>query len=1012
MTRVGALGVLCVVLSSPPARPASDEASPQPPPPGSAAASSFPSRVDLITVDTVVVDAKGNPVPGLTRDDFTIEEDGEVREVVAFEAVGMPHAPGESEKAAPRQTQVVTNVGPAPAAGTTFLLVFDDIHLGSISASTARTTLERFLRESAGDGDRVLIVSTGNGAAWSGTLPADRGDLLAFVATLQARHMEHGPMTEHDALRIAAYSDEVVLQRVIGRYLNQGVCAGPPFPCDRFVKADAAANDARWQRLRHASLGVMQRAVESLGGLRGRKSVTLMTEGFIHDQDDDAYRGLVGAAQRVNAAIYFVDVRGLQALTESASAAAARDVGLNSPAAGARAAPGAVASATQAMFQSSMERSQRNTTIGVETMADDTGGFVVQNTNDLDGGLARAARESRQYYLLGYAPATVKAPGAFRKIKVRVAREGLTVRARRGYYAPRLESPGTASRTAGPAETPITPVFEVQDDVPLRLATYVIGSTGGSKARVVAVAEIDTSGLAFEDRAGRRVATLEARLEAVPREGGERPVHTSTLEVDAPGAGPPPGGAWKSLRREFELPAGIFHVRAAVRDAASGQAGVVTQRLEVGDPSRFGVSTPILSDSVASAADGAASMPAPVAHLHFTAQRPLVYAVEAWGASKDPASGAPRVALRFVLRDAASRILAESPPTEVPPARDGRVQQLISIPIQQLTAGQYEAAVTLEDRVAGQSEERRTTFVVDDAVPARPSVPAASGPAATPPAPDLLPLLARAGEYVVEYGKIFSNVVAQEDYQQEYWNGLVRARRDSRADLVFVTLPGALSWAAFRDVYEVDGHKVRDRSARLEKLFAGPAADAGASRARAILAESSRFNLGPVVRSVNIPTLALLFLDPANQGRFRFERKGRRTVGGVETVELELVERVRPTLVRGGGKDNAPVKGRVAIDPDSGAVLRTDVEYDFGSDSRDARRQKRARIVTEYARDAKLGVLVPVEMSESYELPWEAAGGSTILDDVRDSTGNVTIKATARYSGYRRFEVTTDEAFK
>jgi len=403
-------------------------------------------------------------------------------------------------------------------------------------------------------------------------------------------------------------------------------------------------------------------------------------------------------------------------------------------------------------------------------------------------------------------------------------------------------------------------------------------------------------------------------------------------------------------------------------------------------------------------------MPAPVAHLHFTAQRPLVYAVEAWGASKDPASGAPRVALRFVLRDVASRILAESPPTEVPPARDGRVQQLISIPIQQLTAGQYEAAVTLEDRVAGQSEERRTTFIVDDGL--RPRVPAASGPAATPPAPDLVPLLARAGEYVVEYGRIFSNIVAQEDYRQEYWNGLVRQRRDSRADLVFVTLPGALSWATFRDVYEVDGNKVRDRSTRLERLFAGPAADAGASRARAILAESSRFNLGPVVRSVNIPTLALLFLDPANQGRFRFERKGRRTVGGVETVELELVERVRPTLVRGGGKDDAPVKGRVAIDPDSGAVLRTDVEYDFGSDSRDARRQKRARIVTEYARDAKLGVLVPVEMSESYELPWEAAGGSTILDDVRDSTGSVTIKATARYAGYRRFQVTTDEAFK
>ena len=812
-------------------------------------------------------------------------------------------------------------------------------------------------------------------------------------------------------LRIAAYSDDVVLQRVIGRYLNQGVCAAPPFPCGKFVKADAAANDARWRRLRQASLEVMQRAVESLGGLRGRKSVTLMTEGFIHDQDDDAYRGLVGAAQRVNAAIYFVDVRGLQALTESASAAAARDVGLNSPAAGSATAPGPIAGASQMMFQSSMERSQRFTTIGVETMADDTGGFVVQGTNDLAGGLSRAASESRQYYLLGFVPTAAKAPGVFRKIKVRVAREGLTVRARKGYYAPRPGGAPPASRPAAPAAPKIAPVFEVEDAVPLRLATYVIGSTPGSKARVVAVAEIETSGLAFEDRSGRRVAALEVRLEAVPREGGERPVHTSEIEVDGPGPGPPSDGAWKSLRREFELPAGVFHVRAAVRDAASGKMGVVTQRLEVGDPTRFGVSTPILSDSLASAADGAASMPAPVAHLHFTAQRPLVYAVEAWGASKDPASGAPRVALRFVLRDAASRILAESPPAEVAPARDGRVQQLISIPIQQLASGQYEASVTLEDRVAGQSEERRTTFVVEDALPPGPRVPAASGPAATPPAPDLVPLLARAGEYVVEYGKIFSNVVAQEDYRQEYWNGLVRERRDSRADLVFVTLPGALSWATFRDVYEVDGNKVRDRSARLEKLFAGPAAARGESQARAILAESSRFNLGPVTRSVNIPTLALLFLDPANQGRFRFERKGRRTVRGVETVELELVERVRPTLVRAGGHDDAPVKGRIAIDPDRGAVLRTDVEYDFAFDSRDARRRKRARIVTEYAPDAKLGVLVPVEMRESYEIPKETAG-SSVVDDVRDSTFSITIEATARYAGYRRFEVTTDEAFR
>ena len=135
MTRVGALGVLCVVLSSPPARPASDEASPQPPPPGSAAASSFPSRVDLITVDTVVLDAKGNPVPGLTRDDFTIEEDGEVREVVAFEALGGPHARG---------------IGPGPSAST-------DVgrHERRVGASRGNDVPARIRRHPPGEHQRV-----------------------------------------------------------------------------------------------------------------------------------------------------------------------------------------------------------------------------------------------------------------------------------------------------------------------------------------------------------------------------------------------------------------------------------------------------------------------------------------------------------------------------------------------------------------------------------------------------------------------------------------------------------------------------------------------------------------------------------------------------------------------------------------------------------------------------------------------------------------------------------------
>src|SRR5262245_510261 len=46
----------------------------------------FGTEVELITVDAVVVDKEGRPVPGLTKDDFVIEEDGQVQDIVSFEA--------------------------------------------------------------------------------------------------------------------------------------------------------------------------------------------------------------------------------------------------------------------------------------------------------------------------------------------------------------------------------------------------------------------------------------------------------------------------------------------------------------------------------------------------------------------------------------------------------------------------------------------------------------------------------------------------------------------------------------------------------------------------------------------------------------------------------------------------------------------------------------------------------------------------------------------------------------
>jgi Ca-activated chloride channel family protein len=69
-------------------------------------------------------------------------------------------------------------------------------------------------------------------------------------------------------------------------------------------------------------------------------------------------------------------------------------------------------------------------------LANETGGFLIANTNDLTSGFARMQQERSTYYLLAYQPTNTATDGKFRKVKVKVKRPGVTVRARPGYTSP------------------------------------------------------------------------------------------------------------------------------------------------------------------------------------------------------------------------------------------------------------------------------------------------------------------------------------------------------------------------------------------------------------------------------------------------------------------------------------------------------------------------------------------------------------------------------------------------
>jgi hypothetical protein len=250
-------------------------------------------------------------------------------------------------------------------------------------------------------------------------------------------------------------------------------------------------------------------------------------------------------------------------------------------------------------------------------------------------------------------------------------------------------------------------------------------------------------------------------------------------------------------------------------------------------------------------------------------------------------------------------------------------------------------------------------------------------------------VIARAGEYVESYQRNFAMVVSEERYEQEVrYPGPPNARGGSRdlttrtilrSDFLLVRNSEG-GWLPFRDVFEKDGMALRDRDERLAKLFL---TDAGSNseQARKIVDESARYNIGNINRTINLPTLPLIFLTDGFRARFDFVDKGRDD----DMRVVQFVERGRPTYVSTTGGRDLPVTGRYWIEEASGRIVRTElIAADPAVD---------ARIEVTYRPDETAGLWVPGRMEEHY----------------RQRADRSEITGIASYSRFRRFQVNTTE---
>jgi hypothetical protein len=242
-------------------------------------------------------------------------------------------------------------------------------------------------------------------------------------------------------------------------------------------------------------------------------------------------------------------------------------------------------------------------------------------------------------------------------------------------------------------------------------------------------------------------------------------------------------------------------------------------------------------------------------------------------------------------------------------------------------------------------------------------------------------IVSRATSYAHEFIERFSNVVAEERYEQQLtWP---KRKRVLVSDFLLVRYPGDAFWQAFRDVAEVDGHSVRDRQDRMLKLFLEPSSSAR-RRSAEITEASSRHNLIDTGR-LNNPLFVIAFFQRQYVDRFRFNLAGLEKKLGPDVRTVRFVEFRQPTLLSKGNAD-LPSSGLTWIEEGTGRVVKTELR--LGSTV------SPIRITTLYTFDEDLGINVPTEMDEWY--PQEFGE----------------FKSRATYGKFRRFEVKTDESFR
>jgi VWFA-related protein len=539
---------------------------------------------ELVQVDVVVTDKTGKVVRGLTKDDFELFEKGKKQQLSFFEFVeaGKTRRPGDVAK------QPDVEVSPQGLSGSEvrriFSFIVDDLTIPYQDLVYVRQMLTNFVDNQMQPTDLVAIVRTVGGKGLLQQLTSDKDLLRRAIAALT--------VTTHP---FNAFNNPAVPRMAANPQPAGDATAPTPGPSPGLAGADvsgespdinSALDDTNKILRSYMSLGTASFVVDSLRQLPGRKSMVLISGGLpIIGPQQASVAGnvsyylnlLTDKATRAGVAIHTMDIRGLQA--HSAVASFADTPGRS--ALGEGSISGSFGRMPdEALFGNRNPFDQMEAHQGLRALAYATGGIPVLNKNDFNEGLNKILDASEAYYLLAYTPSDGKFDGDFRKLEIKVKRDGLKVYNRRGYIA-REDKPSAAPATKQEQLLAAIKSPLARRDIELDAMLLYKAATPEQGAIDINLF-IDAKKLNFEPSGDKQQANYDVAGFIFDEIGKLRGGFSETINVAlTPEEQNRARATGFSYSANTNLPPGVYQIRLAARDNKTGSIGTLSRYIEV-----------------------------------------------------------------------------------------------------------------------------------------------------------------------------------------------------------------------------------------------------------------------------------------------------------------------------------------------------------------------------------------------------------------------------------------------